>query len=159
MTDTSSTPLPTTPEPDAHLTRYNDHRRREAELLPVNKAALLQALADAGVSFAVVTFDGYGDSGQIEGVEARAGDRVVDFPDRSIEIADAIWDQPEPKRYPLTLRDAVESIARDVLTATHGGWENNEGGYGEVVFDVSAGEIRLDCNVRFIDTEHSQHVF
>src|SRR3546814_2923216 len=49
-------------------------------LLPVNKTALFDVLAAAAVTTVVVSFDGYGDSGQIESVEARAGDDVVDLP-------------------------------------------------------------------------------
>jgi len=40
----------------------------EAELLNLNKAALFNALDFTGVTRIVVTFDGYGDSGQIEDV-------------------------------------------------------------------------------------------
>ncbi len=63
----------------------------EAELFNLNKAVLLNALALAGVTHVVVTFDGYGDSGQIESVEARAGDYDITMPGASIEIAEAVW--------------------------------------------------------------------
>ena len=38
---------------------------------------MFDALAAAGITLIVVTFDGYGDSGQIENIEAKAGDAVV----------------------------------------------------------------------------------
>lgn len=43
-----------------------------AELFSLNKAVLLDALASSGVTHVAVTFEGYGDSGQIENVEVRA---------------------------------------------------------------------------------------
>ena len=66
-----------------------------AELQPLNKTALFEALSAAGVTLVIVSFDGYGDSGQIENVEVKAGDTVVAMPECTIEIAEAVWDQAE----------------------------------------------------------------
>jgi hypothetical protein len=74
--------------------------RLHAELQSQNQAALFDALAAAGITLIVVTFDGYGDSGQIENIEAKASDAVVAMPVGEVEIAEAIWDQPEPSRSP-----------------------------------------------------------
>ncbi len=53
--------------------QWEVQRDREAALLPLNKAALFEALAAAGITTAVVTFDGSGDEGQVEEVAAYAG--------------------------------------------------------------------------------------
>jgi hypothetical protein len=45
-------------------------RELHGKLLPQNKTALFDALAAAGITHVAVNFDGYGDSGQIEHVEA-----------------------------------------------------------------------------------------
>ena len=74
--------------------------RLHAELQPQNRAALFDALAAAGITLIVVTFDGYGDSGQIENIEAKAGDAVVGMPAGEVEIAEANWDQPQPSQLP-----------------------------------------------------------
>lgn len=42
-----------------------------------NKAKLFDALAQAKITSVEVTFDGFGDSGQIEDVTAKAGDKEV----------------------------------------------------------------------------------
>ena len=60
--------------------------RLHAELQPQNQAALFDALATAGVTLIVVTFDGYGDSGQIENIEVKAGDAVVAMPAGEVEM-------------------------------------------------------------------------
>src|SRR3546814_3399402 len=61
-------------------------------LLPVNKTALFDVLAAAAVTTVVVSFDGYGDSGQIESVEARAGDDFVDLPAITVTQGAALWE-------------------------------------------------------------------
>ena len=52
-----------------------EHTSRVDELLPANKTTLFDALAAANITIVVVTFDGYGDSGQIENIEVKAGTR------------------------------------------------------------------------------------
>jgi hypothetical protein len=133
--------------------------RLHAELQPLNKAALFEALAAAGITLVVVSFDGYGDSGQIENVEVKAGDTVVPMPEGTIEIAEAMWDQPEPNHTSLSIADAIERLVYDLLNDTHGGWENNDGGYGDFTFDVAERTITLEYNERYTASDYSQHVF
>ena len=111
--------------------------RLHAELQPQNQAALFDALAAAGVTLIVVTFDGYGDSGQIENIEAKAGDAAVAMSAGEVEIAEAIWDRPEPSRSTVSIAAAIERLAYDLLERTHCGWENNDGAYGDFTFDVA----------------------
>lgn len=131
----------------------------EADLFQTNKATLLQALDVAGVTKIVVTFDGYGDSGQIEDVQAQAGDGDVTMPGSVIEIMAAVWGQTEPERSTVSIAAAVESLAYDVLERTHCGWENNDGAYGDIVFDIAAHTITLDYNERYTATENYTHSF
>ena len=88
----STTPTLAAPVPDWEIKR-DEHERRDAELRAVNKTAVFDALAAAGITIVVVAFDGYGDSGQIENVEAKAGDEIVALPSGQVEIASAVWDQ------------------------------------------------------------------
>jgi hypothetical protein len=141
-----------------YLAREAAHQARSTELRAGNKQALLAALAAAGVARLTVTFDGYGDSGQIESVEAvDAAGAAVPLPaEPRVPLRAAIWDQAQPKDHPLPLREAVEWFAYDLLGSLHGGWEINEGSYGEVRFDVGAAAITLDMNTRFTGSE--QHL-
>ena len=50
-------------------------------------------------------------------------------------------------------------VAYDFLSETHGGWENNDGAYGEFSFDVAARTITLDYNERYTATEFYSHEF
>lgn len=159
MTDTSAT----TPEPAAPFSDWEmkavARAKLEAELLTLNKGALLSALALAGVTRVVVSFDGYGDSGQIENVEVQVGADQVAMPIAAIEIAEAVWDQAEPKCSTVGIADAVESLAYDVLEKAHSGWEDGDGAYGDVIFDVAGGAITLDYNERYTASENYTHTF
>jgi hypothetical protein len=159
MTDTSAT----TPEPAAPLSDWEmkaiAQAKLEAELFTLNKGALLNALVLTGITRVVVSFDGYGDSGQIENVEAQAGDDQVTLPAAAIEFSEAIWDQAESKRSSVSIAAAVESLAYDVLEKTHCGWENNDGAYGDIIFDVAEGVITLDYNERYTASENYTHTF
>lgn len=159
MTNTSDT----TSESQAPLSEWEmkaaARAKLDAELFALNKTALLNALALAGVTRVVVSFDGYGDSGQIENVEAQAGDDPATMPGAAIEIAEAVGDQIEPKRSSVSISDAVESLAYDVLEKTHCVWENGDGAYGDVIFDVAEGAITLDYNERYTASENHTHTF
>jgi len=133
--------------------------RLEAELQPGNKAAVFDALATAGVTHVLVNFDGYGDSGQIEHIEFKAGDTVVAPPQAQIEIARARWGQDEPERSATSIADAIEQLVYDLLNGAYGGWEDNEGAFGEFLFDVAARTITLDYNERYIESANHQQVF
>lgn len=132
---------------------------REAELRPANKDRLFDALTAAGISHVTVTFDGEGDSGQIESIAAWAGETAVDFPAVEIPYAAITWDSPEVEMRQLSLEDVVEQLAYDFLSDTHGGWENNDGAYGEFCFDAGARCIHLEFNERFTSSELFTHEF
>ena len=59
----------------------------------------------------------------------------------------------------MSVDEAVEQLAYDFLSETHGGWENNGGAYGEFTFDVAEGTITLDYNERYTATEFYSHEF
>ncbi len=157
MIDTS------TPEREAPLSEWEMkaavQAKLEVELFRLNKAALLDALALAGVTHVIVSFDGYGNSGQIENVEVRAGDDDTVMPAGTIGIGEAVWDQPEPKLACVSIAAAIESLAYDVLEKTHCGWEDGDGAYGNIVFNVSERMITLDYNERYTASENYTHTF
>jgi hypothetical protein len=152
-----------TPNTDADFsdweTKTAAHDRLRAELQPCNRTALFDALTTAGVTRVVVSFDGYGDSGQIENIEVKTGDATVAMPETEIEVACAEWGQAEPVHSLVSVANAIEALAYDLLGQAYCGWEDNEGAYGEFTFDVAARSITLDYNQRFTDSEYSQHIF
>ena len=122
-----------------------------------NKAILFAALAAAGIHRVTVGYDGSGDSGQIEDVEAwDAGNESIPFPaDRKIQLASDNPDHPLPEQ---NLEAAVEHLCWDCLEI-HCGWENNDGAFGTFVFDVPAGTVALEHNERYTEVNTSTHEF
>ncbi len=132
---------------------------RTLALRPGNKDRLFDGLMAAGITHVTVTFDGAGDSGQIASIGAWSGETAVDFPLSEIPYAALTWDDPEVEMRSLSLEDVVEQLAYDFLSDTHGGWENNDGAYGEFCFDASARCIHLEFNERFTSSELFTHEF
>ncbi len=143
----------------AVLARQAERDARIAALRPANKERLFDGLAAVGITHVIVSFDGYGDSGQVESIEAYAGDVEVTFPKAQIAYAALTWYDPEVEMRALWLEDVVEQLAYDLLSDTHGGWENNDGAYGEFCFDASARTIHLEFNERFTSSELYTHDF
>lgn len=156
MTDTTT---PQSFDPGDWLARQNRFDEAADQLVAENKAALFTVLAGAGITLVTVSFDGYGDSGQVESLDARADAESVELPEASVELARPDWQSLETVRETQPLRDAVETMAYALLARTHGGWENNDGAYGEFVFNVSAGTIELDYYERYTASEQSSHSF
>ena len=143
----------------AVLARQSERDARIAALRPANKERLFDGLTAAGITHVTVTFDGAGDSGQIESIGAWSGETAVDFPATEIDYAALTSDDPEVEMRQLSLEDVVEQLAYDFLSDTHGGWENNDGAWGEFCFDAAARCIHLEFNERFTSSELYTHDF
>lgn len=124
-----------------------------------NKAAVFDALAKAGISVVTIAFDGYGDSGQVEDIQATVQDAPVALPSDQIEYEHIRWGETEPSRSSCSLRHALEDLAFHYLGTAHGGWENDDGAFGEFTFDTATCSITLAYNERFTDSISSEHEF
>ena len=138
---------------------YQAHAKALAEANKTNKATIFAALAAASVTLVTVTFDGGGDSGQIEEVVAQAADAIAQIPDTQIEMQRASWSTGKLDASKTSLRDAIEEICFDYLSQEHGGWENKDGGQGDFTFHVEDQRIELDFNQFFTDSTNHSHTF
>lgn len=140
----------------AYLARHGEHTRRLDQCRPANIAALFDALAAAGITTVTVTFDGYGDSGQVESIDASNADGATHLPPCEIELVQpGEGDGTEHVATPI--EQAIEELAYDLLRDTHAGWENNDGAFGEFSLDVAARTISLDHNERYTAIESYSH--
>jgi hypothetical protein len=102
-----------------HTDRFED-----TEDMDVATAALPEALRERltrlGVTAVTANFDGYGDSGQIEALAAEPPGVILDR----------------------QLSDELEDYLFGLLP---GGWENNEGGYGDFAVDVAGGRVQASA--------------
>ena len=123
-----------------------------------NKTILFAALADAGIHRVTVEYDGSGDSGQIETVEAwsAANERMPLPSDPRIQM---VSENPDHPLIEHNLEAAVESVAWDYLDDLYCGWENNDGAFGTFAFDVPARTVTLEHNERYTDVNITNHEF
>jgi len=99
------------------------------------KAAILaecENLAAAGVTFVAVHFDGYGDSGATEEVKCFDSEYYA-YEEHKPVTHDALY-----------LQEHFETLVPL-------GYENDCGGFGDVVLDVGARKITVERNDRFED--------
>jgi hypothetical protein len=130
-----------------------------ADIRARNKAIVFAALAEAGIHRVTVEYDGSGDSGQIETVEAwNAGNERIPFPSGvMIRLAAENPDHPASET---NLEAAVEILAWDYLELSIGwGWENNDGAFGTFVFNVAGRTVTLEHNERYTELNTTSHEF
>ena len=124
------------------MTQVNDFyaqmleaQQRAAEQRVVTRVALLSELRAVGVTKIEVQYEGYGDSGNIED--------VVVTPD-TISLSEE-------------LRRRVEDFGWDFAYALSPGFENNEGGYGELTWAIEVDKIDVSHSNRYIETDTTEH--
>lgn len=117
-----------------------------------NKVRLFDALNAANISAVSVTFDGEGDSGQITDVTAYTGAAQAELPATPLTIEAVSWGADAAHEAEAeTLQSAIEDLCYAYLSQQHGGWENNDGAFGEFTIDVTKRTIELEFNGRFSD--------
>ena len=141
------------------MAAYEQHRREQAALNEGNKTAIFDALAAANITKVVVDFDGEGDSGQIDSIVAFTGEELTKMPVTTVTIRQVQYGKPEPFPVESTLDQAIETLCYDYLEDMHGGWENNDGAFGEFTIDAVNRTIELEFNARFTDCETTTHTF
>lgn len=112
-----------------------ESQRRAAEQRVENRAALLSELRGLGVTNVEVQYEGYGDSGNVED--------VVVTPD-TITLTEEMLRR-------------VEDFGWDFAYALSPGFENNEGGYGELTWSLEADKIDVSHSNRYIETNTIEH--
>lgn len=112
----------------------NRDQKLEPEQTAAKGALLAECdkLADAGVTFVAVHFDGCGDDGATEEVKCYFGDWYA-------------GQEHEPAQYDAShLQEYFENLVPL-------GYENDCGGFGDVVLDVNSRKITVERNDRFED--------
>ena len=148
--------------PDLARIMAEQAEREAAEVVlhAKNKEVLFDGLRLVGVAHVLVSFDGSGDSGQIESIDARSDlDACVTLSAAQITFVGIDWQSGAPTERRLTLEGAVEELVYDLLSDTHSGWHDNDGAYGEFCIDARARSIHLEFNERFTSSELYTHDF
>jgi hypothetical protein len=133
------------------------HRVALARKVAQAKTSLFDCLEDAGLILITVDFDGSGDSGQIEGIFAFDEYGEVAVPQDSLPCISLNPGARADTTDSQSVSDVVEALAYDLLEEEHGGWENNDGAYGEFRFDVTDRTITLAYHERIMTSEYSEN--
>jgi hypothetical protein len=145
---------------------------KKADRVKYHANLLFDTLAQTKVSSIEVSFEGCGDSGQIESVDyTDANGKGIDeaYLDKIIVKGSAKtsyhkWDEKTKKLVKTeakegNIREIIEEVCYDKLGASHGGWEINEGSYGTFFFDVAARKVSLEYNERIEEVRTSEESF
>jgi hypothetical protein len=172
MSKTSKSKKVKMPKMDDIMAQIKADQLKKADRVKYHTNLLFDTLAQTKVSFIEVSFEGCGDSGQIEAVDyTDSKGKGIDelYLDKVIVKGSAKtsyhkWDEKK-KEMVLTeakegnVREIIEEICYDKLGASHGGWEINEGSYGTFYFDVSTRKVRLEYNERIEEVRTSEESF
>ena len=115
-------------------TQQNNGEPLEPQQAVAKAAPLAECdrLAAAGVTFVAVHFDGYGDDGTTEEVKCYAGESYA-------------WGEHDQVKHDAShLQERFEDFVPF-------GYENDCGGFGDVVLDVAARKVTVERNDRFED--------
>lgn len=99
------------------------------------RAVLLAQLRTLGVTEVTAEYEGYGDSGNVEDITL----------------------QPNGVALPSELSSQLGDFAWALAYQQHPGFENNEGGYGTLTWDLTKDSINLDHADRYVESTHSYH--
>ena len=98
-------------------------------------------LKEAGVVSVEIYYDGCGDSGQIE----------------SIHYFDAAYKAIDPTGRVTITDDALMDLFYDLLEARHAGWENNDGAFGQFVWNLVVDTLKHSHSERYTECDTTEH--
>lgn len=123
----------------------------EEDVKKINIENLCEALTNKKISVVKINFDGSGDSGQIEYMV------FLDEKEKNVPVEDVYFKYvdfeklPQPK----SVTDFLEDLVYDSLSEHYGGWEINDGSFGEIEFDATTGNMKIDFSERVVEVNHS----
>jgi hypothetical protein len=141
------------------LLSISQRRAALAEISKTNKEAVFDLLTASGFTRVNVTFDGEGDSGQIDNLAGFVGDVLTILPDVKLTFQNVSWGDNKIITEEKTAAAAIEHLCYDFLEQEHGGWENNDGAFGEFTLDVAGRTVALEFNGRYSDFHTTTHRF
>lgn len=123
-----------TQTPD-YATQYLEAQKKAEESRRETRAVLLSDLRALGATQVTVIYEGYGDSGNVEDVSL--------LPDTLKPAEDLVR--------------RLEDFGWDFAYALSPGFENNEGGYGTLTWDIETDTINVNHSDRYVESETTLH--
>lgn len=146
------------PETLAMLEQMDRYNRLKRESQTEDRATVMAALKACGITKVVIRYDGYGDSGGVEEctVEGGKGQESLTVPVQTV-ILD--WSSAEKTIQMAPLRDVLETLAMQYVAVEHSGWENNDGGSGNVAFDPIADTVTVSHTENYTAHNNFMHTY
>ncbi|WP_186065249.1 DUF6878 family protein [Burkholderia gladioli] len=133
------------------------------ELIANNKATLLDAMVTAGVQQCMVSYAGFGDSGDVNDVHLTSQDGApmsalgaVDIAVQDNRYVDGAWTTSIGSKT-MSISEALSYFADLVVNRYHPGFENNDGGSGEVYFEVDTSRVWNEHRDYYTESIYSEH--
>jgi hypothetical protein len=104
---------------------------------------LFDTLKMYGITLIKVQYSGSGDSGQTDDIDIT--------PEKRHEMLDEKMESGK------TIRDALDEFAWKGIEDNESGFYNNEGGYGEIIFDVAERTVKMEHNNYIQETVYSEY--
>lgn len=141
---------------DIAVSEYHRRCQLDKRAMLLNRHIIFDALNELDVHHLTITFDGGSDNGQIESIKAFANApadpvKTISLPHVAMELWRYDHETADLSPNLESLESAVETLAYDLLEDQYGGWENNDGAFGDITLTVPARTITLNFNERFID--------
>jgi len=125
---------------EAEGLNFSDERRRR---LTLNKDAILTAMRAAGITSVTASYTGEGDEGSPTDLQAEPADVDLDV-ELTMAVQTSEWDEAQrcwawsDIETRMTLDEAMSAFVDEVIQEYHAGFEDGEGGGGELMFDAAA---------------------
>lgn len=139
---------------------FSGNTDKAVEAQRLNRDTLIQALAQLGAAQVTISYSGGGDSGDVCQVTAMPPEVLLQFRETRVPF---VYLCPEHQDGQVTwvlqfqhqsLEEALHDFTLNWVELHHGGWENNEGGEGEVTIDVPGNAFTLDHNAFYTERDH-----
>jgi hypothetical protein len=148
---------PNTEEDEPNIEEIMARIYRERAEAKKRSVARLKArcapLARIGIQYIVWTYDGSGDSGDIENQSIYDTNNNEVSEEAFFNLVAQLPENEQP------LFTGERKMLDDVYELLPSGYENNDGGYGEVHLDVEIKKVRVEHNQRYTDANYSEEEF
>jgi hypothetical protein len=144
---------------DTINTAYDRYQQTSKQANEVTKAAIFDALADEGIEKVAISFDGEGDSGQMESPTAYRDGGQVEIPGIPVTLHVVQWGSDSVGASTVLITEAILTLCYALLSDQQGGWENNDGAYGDFTFHVGERRIELEFWARYTDSTLFSYTF
>jgi hypothetical protein len=131
------------------------------EIREKNKKSVVAFMQANGIERAVIEFDGSGDSGQTEPAVIIPNSKQelvyeeITFITFSQRFSGGEWNVEATEKQ-ASVEEALEDLAYCALENNHGGWEINEGAYGEITIEADgSGRIEYNQRIETIECEET----